>query len=184
MSTSARGFTLIETLVAVVLFSATIAGLLSLARLTINSGSVTKEDITASYLAQDGLEFLVSIRDSDLMGEDNHFFEFFTSGNPCTANDCVIETTASGDAVADVIEECSSTCIPLKYNTATGKYTYLSGTPSIYRRTLRVEHLALSEGGTELKMTVTVTWQNSAGVTNEYSLSRNFLPIKEVSIGT
>ena len=64
-----KGFTLIETLVAVLILSTAIAGPLTIASKGLNAALVAKNQITGYYLAQDGLEFVRFVRDSNKLKE-------------------------------------------------------------------------------------------------------------------
>ncbi len=66
-----RGFTLIETLVAVMILATAIAGPLTLASRALNTSLIAKDQITAYYLAQDAIEYVRYARDTNrLQGGD------------------------------------------------------------------------------------------------------------------
>src|SRR3989338_10635926 len=64
---SSRGFTLVETLVAVMLLSVAVVAPMSLAAKSLGSAYYARDQITAFYLAQEAIEALRSIRDSQIL---------------------------------------------------------------------------------------------------------------------
>ena len=57
------GFTLLETLVAIMLFVIALSALLALVRDSVTSATYTKNDVVATYLAQEGIDYIRNIRD-------------------------------------------------------------------------------------------------------------------------
>jgi prepilin-type N-terminal cleavage/methylation domain-containing protein len=60
-----RGFTLVETLMAVLLLSLAIAGPLTIASKSLQATLIAKDQDTAFYLAQDGIEYIWWVRDTN-----------------------------------------------------------------------------------------------------------------------
>ena len=66
-----KGFTLIETLVAILILTTAIAGPLTIASRGLNAALIAKDQTTASYLAQDAIEYVRAVRDTNrLLGGD------------------------------------------------------------------------------------------------------------------
>ncbi|MCX5711452.1 MAG: prepilin-type N-terminal cleavage/methylation domain-containing protein, partial [Candidatus Omnitrophica bacterium] len=59
-----KAFTLVETLVAISIFSASILGLLAILSQGISDTGYAKKKMTADYLAQEGIEYLRNMRDT------------------------------------------------------------------------------------------------------------------------
>jgi Tfp pilus assembly protein PilV len=62
-----KGFTLVETLVAVSIFSMSILGLLSILASGISNTNYAKKKIMAGYLAQEGIEYVRNMRDTSVL---------------------------------------------------------------------------------------------------------------------
>ncbi len=75
-----KAFTLVETLVAISIFTVSILGLISVLASGISDIGYAKKKITATYLAQEGIEYTRNFRDNsvlfDLNGVDNGWGEF------------------------------------------------------------------------------------------------------------
>ena len=74
------GFTLVETFVAISIFTVSLLGIISVLASNIANISYAKQKMTATYLAQEGIEYVRNIRDTDALtyggsaGWSSHFF--------------------------------------------------------------------------------------------------------------
>ena len=68
-----KGFTIIETLVAITILMISIAGPLTIAEKGLSAAVNTRDQITASYLGQDLMEYIKNVRDADLLNGNNIF---------------------------------------------------------------------------------------------------------------
>jgi len=63
-----EGFTLMEAIVAIFVVTVGIVGVLSLVTQTISSATISKDKLIAAYLAQEGIEIVRNIRDTNWVG--------------------------------------------------------------------------------------------------------------------
>ena len=146
-STEKKGFTLIETLVAVTLLAVAVAEPLTLAARGLSSSLLARDQITAFFLAQEGVELVRNARDTNALTGANWLSGIPTDGDGAFTVDA---KTASGG-----ISSCSGDCAPLNYDETTGFYTYSAGDASKFTRTITVETVSAYE----VEILVTIEWQ-------------------------
>lgn len=80
-----KGFTLIETLFAILIFSASLVSLMSIAGRGIAAARSAREQTVAHYLAQEGLEVVRNIRDTNYINQQSWDtdFDFCIKSDPC-----------------------------------------------------------------------------------------------------
>src|ERR1035437_5439116 len=59
-----RAFTLVETLVAIAIFTVSLVAIMSVLASSITSTTYAKQKMVASYLAQEGIEYIRNMRDT------------------------------------------------------------------------------------------------------------------------
>lgn len=193
-----KGFTLIETLVAILLLSVAIAGPLTIAQESLASALTAKDQVGAFYLAQDAVEYLRYVRDSNclaaggvcssaswlagLNGTSNGHTTNQSGGTPgsCISTDgtqaCYVDT------IQDKVTACTSviTCPTLNYdNIPTDStyhyfgYTFGSVTPEQYIRTITIT-TPVGSNSNEAEISVRVQWTGQGGL-KHYILVRENL---------
>lgn len=163
------GFTLVETLVAIAIFATSIVGLISITARGVNDNVFVKNKLTASYLAQEGVELVRNMRDTSLLPsslEDPATWnEFLTTtlwiGN-CyrptagSTNSCYIDGS-SNSIVASQCLGVDGACPALDFNSGTSSYTYNTANPSNFTRTIYAQQ-AGNENPDEILVVSEVTW--------------------------
>lgn len=167
-----RGFTLIETMLAVLLLTTAIAGPLTIASRGLMAAVVAKDQITAFYLAQDAMEYVRFVRDSACLTAGPQTVaggcpqgSWLTRLAPCVSADGTASCTV--DSIQDTITAYSAGS-ELKYDTANKFFSYTTGaqTPQRYNRRVYIQHNPSGTTPDEALVTVTVTWSDIAGVTH------------------
>ena len=169
-----RGFTLVEMLVAVSIFTASILALLGILAQGISNTGYAKRKMIASYLAQEGVEYIRNMRDTYMLYSGgaqtgwNNFNATLVDISACNGvNGCYINADSlnysdSTQPMIDIaLTACaSSTCSngALLYNSATGKYGF-SGTASGLTRKIRTVVVSADE----TKIISTVSWSQGSG---------------------
>jgi prepilin-type N-terminal cleavage/methylation domain-containing protein len=179
INSSSKGFTLIETLLAVGILATAIAGPLTIASKGLSTALVAKDQTTAFYLAQDAVEYVRFARDSNRLQSGDWLTGSGGSGVPFDLSNCAFASGCYLDSIDDVSRpptQCGATCPSLNYDTANHFFTYntLSGTVvrSPFTRTI---NLNVSSDNKEASLTVRVTWKDSPGITHTISVREELL---------
>lgn len=165
------GFTLVETLVAITILLLAVAAPLSLATKSLNSAALAKQQITASFLAQEAMEYIRSVRDENVIRFDD-WLHASSGVQNCFNGRCIVDPTAISGT--DSIKKCSGGICPLlRYNETNGVYSYDSGTgtaDSIYTRVVEMVDVVNDE---EIAVLVTISWLGPNGVTYKVIIREN-----------
>lgn len=178
----AKGFTLIETLVAVLLLATAIAGPLTIASKSLLAALVAKDQVTAFFLAQDAVEYVRFVRDTNkLRGGDWLTGAGGSSAGidltPCTqSNGCYFDSTTSNPSVPTAcqnngcIQATFSSSRFVCYDPSVNRFRYNTNAActgvSGVEKTLFARQVAIttpsSGSGSERLVTVTVSWTDTA----------------------
>jgi len=181
---SSRGFTLIETLVAVMILATAIAGPLSIASRALNTSIVAKDQITAFFLAQDAVEYVRFVRDTNTLSGADWLTGAggSTAGidlTPCistvNANGCYVDSTMAVVGQGDVPTACDSGsgCPALYYDNDNSRFTYNSGGSNVVRSVFTRSVVLTNISATEQLLTVTVSWSDLGSVTRTVRVNEN-----------
>ena len=155
-----RGFSLMETLVAITLLVFGIVGPLTIAQMGLKPFSHIRDRITAEFLAAEGLETVKNIRGSALIQDPNSGLPSFV---PCqAATGCYVDATAA----SPVLIICPGACPNIKYDSSTGNYNYSVGVNTVFIRKIFISSGNLNVSGAsgeEATVTVRVDWPSRFG---------------------
>jgi Tfp pilus assembly protein PilV len=193
------GFTLIETLVAISIFTMSVLAVMAVLANGISYTTYAKTKMTATYLAQEGIEYMRNLRDDYVLytaypGYTSLGWDaFLTEINICThphpssgPNGCYFNdsnwdssTSSAASLTGPLIEACgspSATNNPcsLYYNPSTGVYGYSINpivSPAVNSGFIREIKVTPSVGGNpdEIQVTSTVTWTQGVGGSVSFS---------------
>ncbi len=148
-----QGFTIIETLVAVAILMIAIAGPLTIAHKGLLAAVYAHNQVTASYLAQDAMEYIKNKKDTNML-QTTPPVDWLLDIRGCTTA-CSVDTL-SGSISSNLSLPCASCVL---YKSAIG-YNHDSG----QAKTQFTRYFFLSDidgvNDDEAKLTVIVTWNN------------------------
>ena len=170
------GFTLVETLVAVMLLSVAVVAPMSLAARSLGSAYYARDQITAFYLAQEAIEALRSIRDSQILiiaGSSSGVPDIF--GLIPQGNEPFTIDGRKGDA-STAISPCNGACPPLQTDKTLYGYPGVADDPILWEPThfTRTIHAyAIPGSPDEIRVTVTVSWRTGPIQERTFTISEN-----------
>lgn len=170
-----RGFTLVEALVAVSIFSISVVVLMVILGKGISDTGYAKRKMTAEYLAQEGIEYIRNIRDTYVLYSATASDGWIAFNNkllgascdtPAHPNGCYFgdlsDFSNSSQTTALAMTPCGATCPALLYDSTNGKYNYTTGASSGFIRKITTSHL----NADETKIYSTVYWTQGSGSYN------------------
>ena len=131
-----------EAIVAIFVITAGIVGVLALVTQTISSATFSKDKLTAAYLAQEGIEIVRNIRDTNWL-------------QGLSWNNGLGVSVYEADYKASSLSFFSGN--PLNLETLTGYYGYGAGDATKFTRKITINDGPVS--GSSLNIKVEVSWQ-------------------------
>lgn len=162
MKTRPKGFTLVETLVAISILMISIAGPYYSVYKAVQTTYIARDKLIATALSQEGIEYVRNKRDSNYLYNLAHptaKVDWLNGLSACkgAGAKCTVDATVSSAPVG-----CNNgTCTALYTDTTSNWYTQAQ-TPNTavtrYTRSVNITDVTANE---ETIVTVTVSWQNS-----------------------
>ncbi|HEV3244890.1 MAG TPA: prepilin-type N-terminal cleavage/methylation domain-containing protein [Candidatus Paceibacterota bacterium] len=189
------GFTLIETMVAISLLMLALIPPMSLAAQALTTAYYARNQVTAYYLAQEGIEIVRAVRDANIIAiaEGNSSANIF-DGIPygTTAATAPAFTVDALQVTSSALDTCTSSgCPPLQTNGSV--YGYAPGcepsgtngtwttsdcgtasgwTDTTFTRTVKA-YLLSSSDPDEMRVTVSVTWKQGSFQTQTFTINED-----------
>lgn len=157
-----RGFTIIEVLIALTIFSIAVAGIVTVSvQGGVNITNVRNRTI-AKYLAEEGIELMRGVRDTNVVASTvpatgwGNFITLVTSTANCTSSPCDVDATVPGSIIT-----CTTTCPVLAYNESTGYYNHqpIGGSTSNRVSPFTRNLVITSVSSDEIEVVSTVSWR-------------------------
>lgn len=177
VETTYKGFSLIETLIAVSVLMMAVAGPLSIASRGLVSAQFARDQIIAFHLAREATELIRNKRDENILSGQDWFDGMVSSPVCLSPNVCRVSPTAE-DVTFTI---CSGgACEPLSVHTVTGIYDYDSGVnwrESRFTRSISFETVP-NHFDNEIVANVTIKW-DTGSLSKEFTISEHFFNWKE-----
>ncbi len=172
------GFTLIETLAAISLITIAIIAPMALTVQSLEGAYYARDQITASNLAQEGIEAVRSIRDGNILATARGTATPLFNGIPLPPTYPAFTIDAHTIPAALVgcnSNPCSVSASTLETNGQLYGYGGSGWTPTNFQRSASASVVWSDSGGNaqEIQVIVTVSWQTAAYKTQSVTLSEN-----------
>jgi type II secretory pathway pseudopilin PulG len=173
------GFTIVETLVAIAILMIAISGPLSISSKSLTAALYAKDQMIASYLAQETIEYVTNLRDNNI-GVDP-VKPYLDQLDTCVGKG---NDACDASAMNGVTNICRTGGCPL-YLKDDGTYDHTSGgQATIFKRYFYIEIMNPdpdhgNPDGTEARITTVVTW-NEGTVQNSTTLTSQLVDLENV----
>lgn len=175
-----RGFTLVESLVAIAILSLSVAATFTAVQSGLKASLVAKDEITAFYLAQEAMEYIKNIRDENALrtisGVATNWLTGFTVTAVGGSGPCDFGKVCYVDSVQDTITNCPSgvgTCPRLNQDSVTNLYSYSSGSTWVVTNFKReIQFQAVPSNSNEVLVIINMSWI-SGGVAKSFQVSQS-----------
>lgn len=173
-----KAFTLVETMVAISILSLAITGPMVIAQKGIMSAVYARDQITAYYLAQEAIEFIRNIRDTNRTTATPWLSQFQAAGCLNTALPATLKCRLNATDIkfnqqsSSAITACpGGVCSVLQFDNTNNLYGYDVGLGGTWRNSPFTRTVEITEtvAGVEALISVTISWQ-----TNLFTAPRTF----------
>ena len=172
MKTS-RAFTLVETMIAITILTLAISGAFLAANSSLLAAETSRDQLAASFLAQEGIEYLRAMRDDYYLSayrtgganvSSTAWSNFLSAAAPCRGSTCMLDP-AQGMGVGPGLSlvSCSgANCLPL-YRDANGYNEQNRGSKTPFTRTVRLADVSGAPvdplgNPVDIRIVSTVSW--------------------------
>ncbi|HRY31043.1 MAG TPA: prepilin-type N-terminal cleavage/methylation domain-containing protein [Candidatus Paceibacterota bacterium] len=150
-----KGFTMVETLVAIFILLISVTGPLAIAQSGLRAAFIARDQTIAYYLAQDALEFIKNKRDNNFIARS----DWLDGLENCVDDSCTIDTTTETILSCDTNPTGCSQESPLKIEDGTYQFGF-TGEDSKFYRQISIDTVVPDQ---EVQVTVTVGWKTEDG---------------------
>lgn len=163
-----RGFTLVESLVAITVLLAAVTGPLTIAAQGISLANFARQQITAIFLAQEAIEYIRSVRDGNILDPDSAgWLDGLTA--------CIDIAPCMIDVTLPSVQACSGgTCPAMRFHEESGHYGYSGSSgweDTPFTRSITITEI---DEDTEVQVEVEVSWETGV-LTKDFTLNENLL---------
>jgi len=168
-----KGFTLIETFVAISILTVAIVAPMMLAAKSLSVSYYVRDEVTAYYLAQEAIETIRNIRDANILTNllQGTSIDLLAGVPSTTGAPFTVDAHVSS---ANAMQLCSGTCPPVEYSGTF--YGYNDGTggswvPTRFTRSVTASYVDAEH--TNLHLTVTVSWTTTGLISRTVSIEED-----------
>ncbi|MEK7669448.1 MAG: type II secretion system protein [Patescibacteria group bacterium] len=168
------GFTVLESIVAIMVLSLSISGAFSAVQQSLSQSIIAKDEIKAFYLAQEAIEIIRNKRDTNQLSIISTGSGNWLDGISALAGDsCYFGKTCRADATGPnniYLYSCSGSwdsCEILRQDSTTFLYNYDANDPTTnFKREIQIESI----NANEVAVTVRIIWTKGLIITREFKV--------------
>lgn len=160
-----RGFTILETLVAIFILVLSVTGPMVFAQSGLRTAFLARDQITAFFLAQDAIETIKNMRDNNALNGANNWLDDIFECDQDVNPTCLVSIDTTVEDEMPPVAVCSSGDCPLLKMDSDGRFGYsFSLDDSSYSRFTRNIYLTEVVPGAELQIVVEIKWTSNVRV--------------------
>jgi type II secretory pathway pseudopilin PulG len=177
------GFTLVETMFAVMILTFSIVGMMTVVASSLFSSRYARNEITANYLLQEVVDYIRNDRDTSVFLQngrtiDNAWDVFIAKYDNCSDVDRGCYFNVLDDTLPTMCPLSETNCIDLYYDENASNSAFYVNDDGIGNsgktKTGFQRKIVFVQNGDEIDVTVTVSWLNG-GLTKSRSLSTTLM---------
>lgn len=152
-----KGFTLVESIVAIFILLIAIVMPMAVVARALFTANYAQDQITATYLAQEGVELVRNVRDNNVLSGSALWDQGSLSG--CyTVSGCYVDAVH----ISNIVNVCSGVCPYVQEDNSGGISWY--GNDNSWSNTKYIRTVKLSKvSDYEIRVTATVVWATRGG---------------------
>jgi Tfp pilus assembly protein PilV len=160
------GFTIVEAMFAVFLLTVSVTSLMSIVASSLFSAKYSRDQITATYLAQEAVDYIRNDRDTSIL-RGTTFASFSSKYNKCIKpNGCSFDVLDFNGTVKECGAGSSGSigCPYLYYNQNPNDRDLFYSSSNSYLKTNFKRQILVEDLSNELKISVKVEWMNGGAI--------------------
>ena len=163
------GFTLIETIVAIIILLAVISFAFTISYNNTKYADLAKDQVVATFLVQDAFDYVIAHKKQNIIGDDDEPADWLDGFGDCLgdadSDGCSIDTSS---ALESAIIDCGGGCDELKQTAVDDIYGHIGDNTKFTRK------VTIDEINSEIEavVTVVISWK-SGFLTRDFSMSTN-----------
>lgn len=162
-----KGFTIIELVISIFVLAIAIVGIFTAFSIMVILTSEAADRLTATYLAQEGMEIVRNIRDTNWLNPAATWVDGFSTA-PCDTSGCMVDYTTTGSGSSPMLAWSGGNADYLYVSNINGFYGYnpTNATQTKFQRKIVIT--PLNDGWDNLehiiKVTIQVSWDKKASI--------------------
>ena len=169
-----KGFSLLEVIIAISILGTGIGGAIALTTQTISTGTFVQKQLTAAYLAQEGLEIIHNLRHTNWIKEAEDGVTKWFNGldktnctpEPFAASACPIYAIVNYNSAAIQETAVNDPSWQMSFDSASSRYIHDATNP-VYSRHVEISYAQDADNKEYMHVKSIVTWDNGSIISED-----------------